>query len=444
MSLIPFFIIPGLTCFFWVLVHACLASRTETFRIVMFLFLAIFFTAAGDTLVGSAIGSDSVARLVLQGMAPCIIPLAYMYFFRLLSREKYRTTQLLWISLPVMLFTASLILTSFNGLDATDAFLERLFSSQYNGTPVFTDGIERTFYIWSIVIFRLVMLGEVLFLAVYFSILAIRLRFSFRHLWGFLFKGRRIRIAEMQVYLASLVTLGLCFKLFLHDRLFLIHPYLNVSIALVVSLLLLFFGLFALFGAREALSREEIATALRFNYTPESRSHVAEEVVLDMVDALSGESLTHVLSRIGVQSDAESLREAGNRPEAPSLASAIFSAVSKSWDEDSLLSRFQHLMMEEQLFLMPGLTLTDVANRLHSNKTYVSKMVNQTYNLGFPEVLNILRVDYAEQYIRKHADATQEEIAKACGFLSASSFNSTFKRITGYTPKVWAARKANN
>ena len=36
-------------------------------------------------------------------------------------------------------------------------------------------------------------------------------------------------------------------------------------------------------------------------------------------------------------------------------------------------------------------------------------------------------------------ETSQEEIAKACGFLSASSFNSTFKRITGYTPKVWAA-----
>jgi AraC-like DNA-binding protein len=98
------------------------------------------------------------------------------------------------------------------------------------------------------------------------------------------------------------------------------------------------------------------------------------------------------------------------------------------------------MMIDEQAFLHPSLTLSDVAERLHSNKTYVSKMVNHTYNMGFPEVLNILRIDYAEQYIISHRDATQEEIAKACGFLSASSLNSTFKRITGYTPKVWAAR----
>lgn len=98
-------------------------------------------------------------------------------------------------------------------------------------------------------------------------------------------------------------------------------------------------------------------------------------------------------------------------------------------------------MQQERLYLQPSLTLSDVAERLHTNKTYVSKMVNQTYKMGFPELLNILRVDYAQRYIRSHPDAWQEEIAKACGFLSASSFNSTFKRISGFTPKVWTARK---
>ena len=102
---------------------------------------------------------------------------------------------------------------------------------------------------------------------------------------------------------------------------------------------------------------------------------------------------------------------------------------------------FQRLMTDDQLFLQPGLGLEEVAARLKSNKTYISKMVNQTYGIGFPEVLNILRVDYAQQYMLKHKDASQEEIARASGFLSASSFNTVFKRITGYTPKVWSARK---
>ena len=124
-----------------------------------------------------------------------------------------------------------------------------------------------------------------------------------------------------------------------------------------------------------------------------------------------------------------------------SLTSALFGNNNQSWDEGTLVYRFQHLMQDELLFLRQGLTLQDVAERLDSNKTYISKMVNQTYGIGFPEVLNIMRVDYAQQYMSSHSDASQEDIAKASGFQSASSFNSTFKRITGYTPKVWASRK---
>ena len=133
--------------------------------------------------------------------------------------------------------------------------------------------------------------------------------------------------------------------------------------------------------------------------------------------------------------DAEASSHASN----PSLAAQLFSPEKVFPEDDSLRARFQHLMVDEQLFLQPSLTLTEVSERLHSNKTYVSKMVNNTYNIGLPELLNTLRVDYAEQYILTHRSARQDEIAKACGFLSASSFNNIFKRVTGMTPKVWEA-----
>ena len=94
-------------------------------------------------------------------------------------------------------------------------------------------------------------------------------------------------------------------------------------------------------------------------------------------------------------------------------------------------------MVEEKLFLYPRLSLGDVAERLNSNKTYVSKLVNNSFNLGFPELINTMRVDYAEQYIINNRHARQNEIAEACGFLSASTFNNTFKKVTGMTPKVW-------
>ena len=112
-------------------------------------------------------------------------------------------------------------------------------------------------------------------------------------------------------------------------------------------------------------------------------------------------------------------------------------------EDDALSAGFKRLMDDKKLFLQPNLTLEDVADILHSNKTYVSRMVNNSYGLGFSELMNRMRVDYAKEYILSHRSARQSEIARNCGFLSASSFNTVFKKVTGTTPKIWFASTDN-
>ena len=112
-------------------------------------------------------------------------------------------------------------------------------------------------------------------------------------------------------------------------------------------------------------------------------------------------------------------------------------------EDDTLSADFKRLMNDKKLFLQPNLTLEDVADILHSNKTYVSRMVNNSYGQGFSELMNRMRVDYAKEYILSHRSARQSEIARNCGFLSASSFNTVFKKVTGTTPKIWLASTDN-
>ncbi|MBR6369677.1 MAG: helix-turn-helix transcriptional regulator [Bacteroidaceae bacterium] len=108
-----------------------------------------------------------------------------------------------------------------------------------------------------------------------------------------------------------------------------------------------------------------------------------------------------------------------------------------SYEEDSLRSRFEALMKNELFFLRQGLKVTDVASVLKTNRTYISRLVNNTFNMSFSDYVNTLRVDYAEQYLLHHGNANQTEVAQACGFPNASSFNSIFSKITGMTPKAW-------
>lgn len=108
-------------------------------------------------------------------------------------------------------------------------------------------------------------------------------------------------------------------------------------------------------------------------------------------------------------------------------------------DEETLRIKFEDLIVSEQLFLKQGIRLADIASMLDTNRTYVSRLVNNTYNMSFSDYINTLRIDYAEQYLLHHRDAKQSDIATACGFPNAPAFNNVFKKITGVTPKVWLA-----
>ena len=185
------------------------------------------------------------------------------------------------------------------------------------------------------------------------------------------------------------------------------------------------------------LNREQLNHLMVYNYNPKIKSVIVEYTQDDLLDESTNDGLRRLRNKINERLQADDQRETSAKPAVSN--DKLFSSMARTWDDDSLLSRFQTLMVKEQLFLRPSLTLGDIADKLHTNKTYVSKLVNNTYNLGFPELLNTLRIDYAKQYILNHKGARQDQIAAASGFLSASSFNSIFKKVTGVTPKVWIA-----
>ena len=108
-------------------------------------------------------------------------------------------------------------------------------------------------------------------------------------------------------------------------------------------------------------------------------------------------------------------------------------------DEETLRYRFENLILSKQLFLKQGIRVTDVASMLNTNRTYISKHVNDTYGMSFSDYINTLRINYAEQYLLQHNDARQSDIATSCGFPNASAFNNIFKKMKGVTPKIWLA-----
>jgi len=74
---------------------------------------------------------------------------------------------------------------------------------------------------------------------------------------------------------------------------------------------------------------------------------------------------------------------------------------------------------------------------LHSNRTYISKVINKMSGLNFRSWLAKYRITLVQQYLKENPDASLDEICEISGYASRSSLFRHFKSITGNTPIGW-------
>ncbi len=95
------------------------------------------------------------------------------------------------------------------------------------------------------------------------------------------------------------------------------------------------------------------------------------------------------------------------------------------------------LMQEEKLYLQPELNLSDIANRLKTNISVLSGVVNNAFGKNFNDFVNEYRVKEFQERIQlpENKNITLLGIAFDCGFNSKATFNRSFKKFTGKAPK---------
>lgn len=128
--------------------------------------------------------------------------------------------------------------------------------------------------------------------------------------------------------------------------------------------------------------------------------------------------------------------------ETPSLkgekAKAEDTDASKATDknvigEESPIAQRIKKWVDEEGYLQPGLTLNDIANKIGTNRTYVSRFINATYQCTFFEFIAELRVKKIKHILTEDPEKELEFLSNTCGFSSSSHMSSTFKKITGET-----------
>lgn len=88
-------------------------------------------------------------------------------------------------------------------------------------------------------------------------------------------------------------------------------------------------------------------------------------------------------------------------------------------------------------YLQPGLTIRELADELHTNRTYLSEYIKATYDRSLRDWISGLRIDHAKQLLLRSPELTILEIAERSGFLSPSHFMRTFKEHEACSPARW-------
>ncbi len=134
---------------------------------------------------------------------------------------------------------------------------------------------------------------------------------------------------------------------------------------------------------------------------------------------------------------------------APSYEEELFEEndveyVYTSTQSAELKNKLQALLTEEKIYIRKDLRVVDLSRSLNTNRTYISRMINQEYGKSFSELINNLRFEEAKRMLllSEFSLLSISEIAQRAGFPSESSFYRIFKKETGLAPGDW--RKVNS
>lgn len=104
--------------------------------------------------------------------------------------------------------------------------------------------------------------------------------------------------------------------------------------------------------------------------------------------------------------------------------------------QSQISTQVRHLVEEDRVYLQPGYSTEDVLKALATNRTYFTRMMQETFGKTFSQYLNEHRLAHA-QHLLLTTELSQNEIAMQSGFSDASYMSRVFKSNYNLTPHQW-------
>lgn len=110
------------------------------------------------------------------------------------------------------------------------------------------------------------------------------------------------------------------------------------------------------------------------------------------------------------------------------------------------IEAFEQLLKSEKKYRDPSITLEMVSSELGISKTHLSRIIHAELASSFTDYINNLRVEEVKSHLKNpdFSAYTLLAIGLEAGFNSKSSFNTVFKKHTGFTPSAFKKMHQSN
>ncbi len=111
--------------------------------------------------------------------------------------------------------------------------------------------------------------------------------------------------------------------------------------------------------------------------------------------------------------------------------------------ERNLIEDLNALVSDNKLFTDPDLQISDLAIELKTNRSYISRTINNDMHTNFCDWINSYRINYAKELMSDpESGFTMEYIAEQSGFSNITTFYRVFKKHEKCTPGKYMKRHA--
>ena len=413
-----FLLLPCIASFFWVLAYLLFASKGVVYRkMIRFLLTVAFF------LLFAFLSLDESRRMLMhftlfkQFCALLMIPYFLNYIYAL---RGIKPVGIIYTILGVVPYIQLIVgIESVFSIGYENALRIMIDSFTFEGPmfPYLPVRDQQVFYACYTYMFRTFLLAGFLMFSINLMKCAISGYCTIKDVGSFFFMGKKAPIRPAQFLLALIMFLIFVPALILGKNSYINSIVITALGSLLIAVLISMIAFIGTAGRKERNSIPGILGSVRFGgqsvIDPDQMDDEAEE-------EQPAEEQVHNTPVISehVQVDPENLSRL----------------------RDQLDVKLKEVVEGEKLFLNRDLSMTAVADRLGVFRDELADFIDFKYGVSFQNYINMLRIRYAEQYILQHDDVTQKEIALACGFSGASSFNSAFSKQNGVTPKIWKDR----